>query len=194
METTSSQPPLFHPAMRSAYTSIQFGEAGSLEEWLYNGGTYQLVVFHFLLGIFAYMGREWELSYRLGMRPWIFVAYSAPVAAASAVFLCIHLDKDHSQMGCHSVSLVHSISCLYSRRNIIFSCTHSICLALLVYLAGVFLVLCTEVSSRPALYGGDHRNGIPKLWIQVWSRGRDLQHRCCSWILWTSDLSVCIIQ
>ena len=33
------------------------------------------------------MGREWELSYRLGMRPWIFVAYSAPVAAASAVFL-----------------------------------------------------------------------------------------------------------
>ena len=33
------------------------------------------------------MGREWELSYRLGMRPWIMVAYSAPVAAASAVFL-----------------------------------------------------------------------------------------------------------
>ena len=33
------------------------------------------------------MGREWELSYRLGMRPWIFVAYSAPVAAATAVFL-----------------------------------------------------------------------------------------------------------
>merc|ERR1711916_45344 len=36
---------------------------------------------------YAYMGREWELSYRLGMRPWICVAYSAPVAAASAVFL-----------------------------------------------------------------------------------------------------------
>jgi hypothetical protein len=31
--------------------------------------------------------REWELSYRLGMRPWIAVAYSAPVAAAMAVFL-----------------------------------------------------------------------------------------------------------
>lgn len=62
-------------------------EANTLEEWLYNGGTYQLVVFHFLIGIFCYMGREWELSYRLGMRPWIFVAYSAPVAAASAVFL-----------------------------------------------------------------------------------------------------------
>jgi len=62
-------------------------EANTLEEWLYNGGPYQLVVFHFLIGIFSYMGREWELSYRLGMRPWIFVAYSAPVAAASAVFL-----------------------------------------------------------------------------------------------------------
>jgi len=33
------------------------------------------------------MGRQWELSYRLGMRPWICVAYSAPVSAATAVFL-----------------------------------------------------------------------------------------------------------
>ena len=33
------------------------------------------------------MGRQWELSYRLGMRPWICVAYSAPVSAAFAVFL-----------------------------------------------------------------------------------------------------------
>ena len=49
-------------------------EAASLDEWLYNGGPYQLVVFHFLIGIFCYMGREWELSYRLGMRPWICVA------------------------------------------------------------------------------------------------------------------------
>ncbi len=62
-------------------------EAATLDEWLYNGGPYQLVVFHFLIGVFAYMGREWELSYRLGMRPWIMVAYSAPVAAATAVFL-----------------------------------------------------------------------------------------------------------
>ena len=62
-------------------------EASSLDEWLYNGGPYQLTVFHFLIGVFSYLGREWELSYRLGMRPWIFVAYSAPVAAASAVFL-----------------------------------------------------------------------------------------------------------
>jgi hypothetical protein len=33
------------------------------------------------------MVREWELSFSLGMRPWIAVAYSAPVAAATAVFL-----------------------------------------------------------------------------------------------------------
>ena len=62
-------------------------EASSLSEWLYNGGPYQLIVFHFLIGVFSYLGREWELSYRLGMRPWISVAYSAPVAAAAAVFL-----------------------------------------------------------------------------------------------------------
>ena len=62
-------------------------EAASVDEWLYNGGPYQLVVCHFLLGVSCYMGREWELSFRLGMRPWIAVAYSAPVAAAMAVFL-----------------------------------------------------------------------------------------------------------
>lgn len=62
-------------------------EASSLEEWLYNGGPYQLIVFHFLIGISAWMGRQWELSYRLGMRPWIAVADSAPWAAAMAVFL-----------------------------------------------------------------------------------------------------------
>ena len=49
-------------------------EAATVDEWLYNGGPYQLVIFHFLIGISAYMGRQWELSYRLGMRPWICVA------------------------------------------------------------------------------------------------------------------------
>ena len=62
-------------------------EAANLDEWLYNGGPYQLIIFHFLIGIFCYMGRQWELSYRLGMRPWISIAYSAPVAAATAVLL-----------------------------------------------------------------------------------------------------------
>ena len=54
-------------------------EAATVDEWLYNGGPYQLVIFHFLIGISAYMGRQWELSYRLGMRPWICVAYSTSI-------------------------------------------------------------------------------------------------------------------
>ena len=62
-------------------------EAITIDEWLYNGGTYQLVVLHFILGVSCWMGREWEFSFRLGMRPWIFVAFSAPVAAATAVFI-----------------------------------------------------------------------------------------------------------
>lgn len=61
--------------------------AGSIPEWLYNGGPYQLIVLHFLVGIFAYLGRQWELSYRLGMRPWIAIAFSAPVLAATSVLL-----------------------------------------------------------------------------------------------------------
>ncbi|KAJ4732739.1 Photosystem II protein D1, partial [Rhynchospora pubera] len=44
-------------------------EAASVDEWLYNGGPYELIVLHFLLGVACYMGREWELSFRLGMRP-----------------------------------------------------------------------------------------------------------------------------
>merc|ERR1719498_1887035 len=62
-------------------------EALSLDEWLYNGGTYQFLVLHFIAGVSCWMGREWEFSFRLGMRPWIFVAFSAPVVAATAVFI-----------------------------------------------------------------------------------------------------------
>ncbi|HEY9643965.1 MAG TPA: Photosystem Q(B) protein 1 [Coleofasciculaceae cyanobacterium] len=62
-------------------------EAASLDEWLYNGGPYQLIVFHFLIGVWCYLGRLWELSYRIGSRPWVAVAFSAPAAAATAVLL-----------------------------------------------------------------------------------------------------------
>jgi len=62
-------------------------ESLGLDEWLYNGGTYQFIVLHFILGVSSWMGREWEFSFRLGMRPWIFVAFSAPVVAATAVFV-----------------------------------------------------------------------------------------------------------
>jgi photosystem II P680 reaction center D1 protein len=62
-------------------------DAASVDEWLYNGGPYQLIVLHFLIGIWCYLGRQWELSYRLGLRPWIAISFSAPVAAATAVLL-----------------------------------------------------------------------------------------------------------
>jgi photosystem II P680 reaction center D1 protein len=62
-------------------------EAASMDEWLYNGGPYQMIAAHYIPALCCYMGREWELSYRLGMRPWIAVAYSAPLAATASVFL-----------------------------------------------------------------------------------------------------------
>jgi photosystem II P680 reaction center D1 protein len=62
-------------------------ESLGFDEWLYNGGTYQFVVLHFIFGVCCWMGREWEFSFRLGMRPWILVAFSAPVVAATAVFI-----------------------------------------------------------------------------------------------------------
>jgi photosystem II P680 reaction center D1 protein len=53
-------------------------QASSLAEWFYNGGPYQLIVFHFLIGVWAYLGRQWELSYRLGLRPWIAISFLGP--------------------------------------------------------------------------------------------------------------------
>jgi photosystem II P680 reaction center D1 protein len=103
-------------------------EAASLDEWLYNGGTYQLVVFHFFLGVCCYLGREWELSYRLGMRPWICVAFSAPVAAAAAVFIVYPIGQ-----GSFSDGMPLGISGTFNfmlvfQADTTFLCTHSICL------------------------------------------------------------------
>ena len=39
-------------------------EATSIDDWIYNSGTYQLVGFHFFIGVFAYIGCGWELLYR----------------------------------------------------------------------------------------------------------------------------------
>ena len=58
-----------------------------LDEWFYIGGPYQFVVLNFIGGVSCWMGREWEFAFRLEMRPWIFVAFSAPVLAATAVFV-----------------------------------------------------------------------------------------------------------
>jgi photosystem II P680 reaction center D1 protein len=109
-------------------------EAASLDEWLYNGGPFQLVVFHFLIGIYAYMGREWELSYRLGMRPWICIAYSAPVAAASAVFLVYPFGQ-----GSFSDAMPLGISGTFNYMLYFRQSTISLCIHLhMIGVAGVF--------------------------------------------------------
>ncbi|MFQ6625054.1 hypothetical protein Gotur_003238 [Gossypium turneri] len=53
-------------------TSGPLRETTSIDEWLYNGGPYELIVLHFLVGVACYMCREWELSFCLGMHLWIF--------------------------------------------------------------------------------------------------------------------------
>ena len=62
-------------------------ESSNFDEWLYNGGTYQFIVLHFIGGVSSWMGREWEFSFRLAMRPWIFIGFSAPLIGATAVFI-----------------------------------------------------------------------------------------------------------
>jgi Photosynthetic reaction centre protein/GIY-YIG catalytic domain len=59
------------------------------------------------------MGREWELSFRLGMRPWIAVAYSAPVAAASAVFLVYPIGQGSFSDGYEISVAQHAYYCYY---------------------------------------------------------------------------------
>jgi photosystem II P680 reaction center D1 protein len=73
--------------------------AASMDEWLYNGGPYQLIVLHFLVGVWCYLGRLWELSYRIGARPWIAIAFSAPVAAATAVLLVYPIGQGSFSVG-----------------------------------------------------------------------------------------------
>ena len=116
-------------------------EAASLDEWLYNGGPYQLIVCHFFLGICCYMGREWELSFRLGMRPWIAVAYSAPVAAATAVFIIYPIGQ-----GSFSDGMPLGISGTFNFM-IVFQAEHNILMHPfhMLGVAGVFggsLILC----------------------------------------------------
>ena len=68
-------------------------ESSNYFDWFYNGGEMHVTRLtaqfsgHFFIGILIWLGREWEFSYRLGMRSWIFIAYSAPGVAASAVFI-----------------------------------------------------------------------------------------------------------
>ncbi|KAD5508597.1 hypothetical protein E3N88_16300 [Mikania micrantha] len=69
----------------------------------------------------CYMGREWELSFRLGMRPWIAVAYSAPVAAATAVFLIYPIGQ-----GSFSDGMPLGISGKPQKMNLLMKVTDSV--------------------------------------------------------------------
>ena len=73
--------------MLSDYTSIPSGK----QHHLTNGYTTADLSNWSSFTSLSVSMRTWDANgnyrYRLGMRPWIFVAYSAPVAAASAVFL-----------------------------------------------------------------------------------------------------------
>ena len=112
-------------------------EAATLDEWLYNGGPFQLVVFHFLIGVFAYMGREWELSYRLGMRPMDLCCLQQLQSLPHLLYSWyIPLDKVVFLTLCLLVLVEPSITCWSSRLSIIFLCIRSICLALPAYLVG----------------------------------------------------------
>lgn len=95
-------------------------DAANLDEWLYNGGPYQMIIFHFLIAVYAYMGRQWELSYRLGMRPWIPVAFSAPASAATAVLLIYPIGQ-----GSFSDGLMLGISGTFNFM-IVFTAEHNI--------------------------------------------------------------------
>merc|ERR1712203_1198842 len=88
-------------------------ESVTLDEWLYNGGTYQFIVSHFIIGVFCWMGREWEFSFRLGMRPVIFIAFSAPVVAAAAVFIVYPIGQGSLE---ELYSRINSI--VYKKNNI----------------------------------------------------------------------------
>lgn len=91
-----------------------------MDEWLYNGGPYQMIIFHFLIAIYAYMGRQWELSYRLGMRPWIPIAFSAPASAAMAVLLIYPIGQ-----GSFSDGLMLGISGTFNFM-IVFTAEHNV--------------------------------------------------------------------
>lgn len=54
---------------------------------------------HFLLGVACCMGHEWELSFCLGMRTWIIVAYSSLVAAVDVVFLIYPIGEGNQSDG-----------------------------------------------------------------------------------------------
>ena len=138
---------LFPLPTQWVFTSILSGSLHRLTNALYNGGPFQLVIFHFLIGIYAYMGREWELSYRLGSVPG-----SALLTAHLSLLLLLYSSsilsvKVVSPMLCLLVSLVLLTICLYSKQNTISLCTRSTCSVLLGYSVDLFSAMHKSATS-----------------------------------------------
>jgi hypothetical protein len=140
------------------------------------------------------MGRQWELSYRLGMRPWICVAYSAPVSAATAVFLIYPIGQ-----GSFSDGMPLGISGTFNFM-FVFQAEHNILMHPfhMLGVAGVF-----GGSLFSAMHGSLVTSSLvrettetesQKLRLQIRTRRRNLQHRSGSRILWTFNLPICFLQ
>ena len=194
MVTTSSLVQLFHHQTLSVYTSTQFGKQLQSMSGYTTVAPYQLVIFHFLIGISAYMGRQWELSYRLGMRPWICVAYSAPVSAAMAVFLVYPFGQ-----GSFSDGMPLGISGTFNFM-FVFQAEHNILMPPIPYgcVAGMFggSLFSAMHGSHRYIFSNqrDNRARVTELRIQVRSRRRNIQHCSCTRLLWSSYLPVCFFQ
>ena len=83
----------------------------------------------------SYMGREWELSYRLGMRPWIFVACTPHQWLLQQLYSLSTLsDRALSLMECRWASAERSTTCWSSQaeHNILMHPFH------MLGVAGVF--------------------------------------------------------
>jgi hypothetical protein len=96
------------------------------------------------------MGREWELSFRLGMRPWISVAYSAPVAAATAVFLIYPIGQgsfsDGMPLGISGT--FNFMIVLQAEHNILMHPFHMLGVAGFVFLSTQKQTLVSEFSTK----------------------------------------------
>jgi photosystem II P680 reaction center D1 protein len=127
------------------------------------------------------MGREWELSYRLGMRPWIFVAFS-PVAAATAVFLVYPIGQ-----GSFSDGMPLGISGTFNFM-IVFQAEHNI-LMHPFHMAGVAGVFGGSLFS--AMHGSLVTSSLIRETTEnestnygyKFGQEEDLQHRCSAWLL-----------
>ena len=180
--------------MRSVYTSTQFGK-----QLLLMSGCTTVVLTSSLsstsfIGCACYMGRQWELSYRLGMRPWICVAYAAPLSAAAAVFLIYPLGQ-----GSFSDGMPLGISGTFNFM-FVFQAEHNILMHPfhMLGVAGVFggslfsamhgsLVTSSLIRETTEVESQNER-------LQIRSRRRDIQHRCSSRLLRSSYLPICILQ